>query len=376
MFTCPMHPEVKKDKPGDCPICGMSLVEQNIKPLVNQKDTVSLGMVLKPTSANVLSDIPVTSLSNGCEAIPIEAIGTVAYNSQYNRTIAAKISGRIEKLYLKYNFQEVMAGQKVMEVYSPDLLAAQQNLLFVLNNDAQNTSLIGASKERLRLTGVTNEQINQIIRTKRTILNVAMFSNYSGHVHEIRASEPAESMISTYEIKSLTLKEGAYITAGQSLFSVFNPHHLWALINIEPSLQQFIRKGLEVKLIPEGNPEKEITGKINFIEPTIREGNKTIVARVNFNNSEFNIPVGSQLKAKITAYTHNSNWLPTESVISLGNQKIVFIQTSGTFKTRLVKTGYTAGGKIEVLDGLNVSEKVALNAGYLMDSESFIKVNE
>jgi Cu(I)/Ag(I) efflux system membrane fusion protein len=371
-----MHPEIKKDKPGDCPICGMSLVEQNIKPSAHQNDTVSLGMLLKPTSANVLSNIPVTSLSNSAEEILIEALGTVAYNPEYNKTIAAKISGRIEKLYLKYNFQEVKAGQKVMEVYSPDLLAAQQNLLFVLNNDAQNTSLIRASRERLRLMGVINTQINQIIRTKRAIVNMAVFSDYSGHVHEIIVGEAKESMISSNQIAPLAIKEGAYITAGQSIFSVFNPHHLWALINIEPDLLQFISKGSVVKLIPEGNAGKEINGRISFIEPTIRDGNKTIVARVNFNSSNYNIPVGSQLKANISAYTNNSDWLPAESVISLGNDKIVFTQNGGAFETRLVTTGYTAGRKIEILSGLKPTEKVALNAGYLMDSESFIKVNE
>lgn len=375
IYTCPMHPQIKRDKPGSCPICGMALVKQGVSGSVESKDTVSLGMLLKPTNSYVISSVPVITTSYKSEQIDIEALGVAAYNTQYNGTISAKISGRIEKLYMRYNFQDVMKGQKVMDIYSPELLTAQQNLLYVVRNDAANQSLISASKERLKLLGLSSASINQIIRTGKTLFSTPLYSNYSGHIHEIEKNEGAAMPINQ-DMKQLSIREGMYVNAAQPLFSVSNPDHLWALIQINPDQQKFIKRGTPVKIYSETKPNQAISGFINLIEPIIREGNKTITARVNFENRLHEIPVGSQLRAKVSVNTPAGNWLPNEAVVSLGNLQIAFLKTGAGFKVQAVETGLRTSGKVEILNGVSATDAVAKNGQYLMDSESFIKVKQ
>lgn len=378
VYTCPMHPQIKRDQPGDCPICGMALVKQGASEsqTTAPKDSVSLGMLLKPTSSYVVSSIPVINPTYGSEQISIEALGTAAYNTQYNGTISARTSGRIEKLYMRYNFQDVSKGQKVLEIYSPELLTAQQNLLYVVRNDAANRSLILASKERLKLLGLSSANINRMIATGKSVYSVPLYSNYGGHIHEIEKPESNVIMPSDQNMQKLSIKEGMYVNAGQALFSVYNPDHLWALIQLNPDQQRFVKRGTPVEIYSEMQPDEAIHGFVNFIEPIIREGNKTISARVNFENKHHHIPVGSQLKAKINVNTHASSWLPSEAVVSLGNSQIVFLKTVGGFRVQTVETGIKTSSKIEIVKGLSATDSVARNGQYLMDSESFIKVKQ
>src|ERR1700704_6646657 len=145
LYRCPMHHEIVRDKPGNCPICGMDLVSfgGDEKAIID----VSLNTLLRPTNSYVLSSVPVTSIQQTEEAIEVEALGTVQYDTRGMGAISARVNGRIEKLYLKYTFQDVSKGQKIMEIYSPEILTAQQNLLFLMKNDAGNNSFIDAAKE-------------------------------------------------------------------------------------------------------------------------------------------------------------------------------------------------------------------------------------
>ena len=132
VYTCSMHPQIIRDKPGDCPICGMDLVKKTTD---NKKiDGLDLSTLLKPTNEFVISSVPVTTLERINERIEVDALGTVAYDTRHAGTISARVSGRIEKLYVRYRFQKISAGQKVLDIYSPELLTAQQNLLFLIKN--------------------------------------------------------------------------------------------------------------------------------------------------------------------------------------------------------------------------------------------------
>src|SRR5688572_5055364 len=130
LWTCSMHPEIIRDKPGACPICGMDLIKkvENATALTE----IMLNDLLQPTDRFVVSSIPVTTIKRGSEQIEVEALGTVAYDTRLVNTISARVSGRIEKLYVKYRYQQVMKGQRIMDIYSPGLLTAQQELLFLL----------------------------------------------------------------------------------------------------------------------------------------------------------------------------------------------------------------------------------------------------
>ena len=333
LYRCPMHHEIVRDKPGNCPICGMELV-----PFGGNEKTIAdidLSTVLRPTNSSVLTTIPVTAVQQNEEQIKVEALGTIQYDTRAIGSISSRVSGRIEKLYLRYTFQDVNKGQKVMDIYSPELLTAEQNLLFLIKNDPGNASFINAAKEKLLLLGVSSQQLQQIIQQRKPSLTISVYSDYGGHVHDAlnmnTLTFPGSSMnnaepVTTREIK---LKEGMYIQKGQTLLSVYDPHKLWAVLNIYADDQSLVNVGDPVTIVPESAPGKNFRAKIDFIEPFFREGSKTLTARVYFENHEMNMPVGSQVKATIYGSTVKAGWLPKEAVISLGLDKIVFKKIRG-----------------------------------------------
>jgi Cu(I)/Ag(I) efflux system membrane fusion protein len=378
LYTCSMHPEIIRDAAGDCPICGMHL----IKKVTDSKTVVDvdLNTLLQPTNNFVVSTIPVTVVKMESEPYTIQSLGSVAYDTREEANIASKLSGRIEKLYVRYRYQQVEKGQKIMEIYSPEIVTAEQNLIFLLQNDPSNSSLIEAAKQRLVFLGMDEQQMKQIIQSKNPLLTIAVFSKYSGHIHEAGNSKMNSASSGMKDIAAITeelpLKEGMYVKKGETVFAIYSPSKAWVLLNIFGGDQQFIKLGNEVAITPETSPNMVFSGKINFLEPFFRKDAKTLTARVYFDNSALHIPIGSQVKAVITGKTHMALWLPKESIISLGLEKIVFIKQSGGFMAHSVKTGIVSNKKIEIKEGLTLQDSIAANAQYLMDSESFIKLKK
>ncbi len=378
VYTCPMHPQVIKDEPGQCPICGMDLVKKETGG--SRSDDVELEALLKPTNEFVLSAIPVTTIKMNEEQMEIAALGNVAYDTRSVGSISSRVAGRIEKLYVRYRYQKVNKGDRLFDIYSPELLTAQQNLLFLLKNDAGNASFIQAAKEKLLLLGMSNQQLQQLLRSGKPSLSIAVYSNYSGHIHE---SVTGANMNSTAgEMKNisqlteeLSLKEGMYLQKGQSVFTVFNPARAWVILNIYGEGQSLIKKANVVMITPETAPAKRFRATIDFIEPFYRKESKTLSARVYFDNSSLKIPIGSQVTAIIYGNTKEAWWLPGTAVVSLGLDKIVFQKTGAGFKAIKINTGVSYKNNIQVLSGITALDSVALNAQYLMDSESFIKIN-
>ncbi len=379
LWTCSMHPEIIRDKPGTCPICGMDLIRKVDKAVAI--NNIQLNDLLQPTDRFVVSSVPVTTINRKEEPIEVDALGTVAYDTRLVNTISARVSGRIEKLYVKYRYQHIMAGQKIMDIYSPELLTSEQELLFVSKNDPANTSLINAAKQKLLLLGMSENQLKQIIKTGRPSLTIAVYSDHTGHIHEAGNTMPGENdQQQRTDISRLTeelpIKEGMYVEKGQNIFQVYDMNRSWVLLNIFPQYLSLIKKGDAVKIIPETSPGKDFREQIDFIEPFYRKENKTLTARVYFNNTQLQIPIGSQVRATIFVNTKEANWLPKDAVLSLGINKVVFIKVAGGFKAQKVETGLTYNNQIQIVSGLNTTDSVAANAQFLTDSESFIKANK
>ena len=377
IYTCSMHPQIIRDKPGNCPICGMKLVKKITSgKKANDTDLVAL---LKPTNEFVLSKIAVTAIEQRREEIEIEALGKIAYDTRQVGSISSRVAGRIEKLYIHYRYQQVSKGQRILDLYSPELMTAQQNLLFLLKNDQQNFTFIKAAKEKLLLLGMSDPQLQQIIKSGKPSLTIAVYSNYSGHIHESAVSRnmiaiPGAMADISIITEELSLKEGMYLQKGQSIFTVYNPDRAWAILNIYAENQGLVKSGNIVRVIPETAPDKAFTALINFIEPFYQKESKTLTARVYFNNSVLKIPIGSQVRATIRGIVKYAFWLPKDAVVSLGLDKIVFKKAKGGFIAVKIKAGIMHQDQVQILSGINETDSVAVNAQYLMDSESFIKV--
>lgn len=379
VYTCPMHPDVRSDKPGSCPVCGMDLVKKEIGG--NQQEPIELDALLKPTNEFVVSSLPVTVMQQKQEQIEIRALGTITYDTRMAGTISARVSGRIEKLYVRYRYQRIRKGEKIMEVYSPELLTAQQNLLFLLRNDPGNRNIIEAAKEKLLLLGMDAAQLEKLIREEKPLMTVTVYSNYNGHIHESTNTGAMSKERETGAMKDisliteeLSLKEGMYVQKGKSVFTVYDPARAWAVLNIYGENQALVRVGSKVTIVPETLPGKNFQASLDYVEPFYRKDSKTLTARVYFNNGDLRIPIGSQVSATIYGNTRQAYWLPKEAVLSLGLDKVVFEKVKGGFKAHRISTGIMHKEHIQVLNGLGVQDSVAANAQYLMDSESFIKV--
>jgi Cu(I)/Ag(I) efflux system membrane fusion protein len=379
VYTCPMHPEIIRDQPGQCPICGMDLIKK-IKQPVSVQD-VELTSLLNPANEFVVSSIPVIALRKREEPIEVEALGAIAYDTRYTANISARVSGRIEKLYVKYRYQEIKKGQHIMDIYSPELLTAQQHLLFLLRNDPDNESLISAAKEKLLLLGMEQQQVQQVIKSGHPLETIAVYSNYSGHIHDASGlagmnNNPNGMKDISLLTGEIALKEGMYVQKGQSVLTVFNPGHAWVLLSVYGEYQWLVKTGNAVRIIPETAPEKNFRAMINYIEPFFRKDSKTLTVRVYFDNSKLKIPVGSQVRATIFGNSKDAYWLSKEAVLSLGMEQVVFLKSNGGFRAHKITTGIQYKNLIQVRSGLQPSDSVASNAQFLMDSESFIKVKQ
>lgn len=377
-WTCSMHPEIVRDQPGSCPICGMDLVKKVENAAIDS--AVRLEELLQPADRFVVSSIPLTAIVPMKVEPEIKALGTINYDTRLVNTISARVSGRIEKIYVHYRYQHVMKGERIMDIYSPELQTAQEELLFLIRNDPGNVSLIQAAKQKLLLLGMRDEELQKVIHSGKPSLTVSVYSNYSGHLHESgntmpgAANEPGKMNAAVTE--ELPVKEGMYIQKGQVIFQIFSMDKCWVLLSLFPETQNLIKKGNVVNVIPEADPGKAFRAKIDLIEPVFRNNSKTVTARVYFENKDLALPVGSQVSATVFGDALQAEWLPRNAVLSLGFGKVVFLKTPGGFKAHKIETGILSRQFVQVLSGLNPSDSVAENAQYLMDSEGFIKTKD
>lgn len=379
VYTCPMHPEIIRNEPGQCPICGMDLVEKTTDGQATSDK--GLELLLKPTNQFVISQVNTISPIEKELPVNMFAMGTISYDTRQVNTVSARVSGRIEKLYVKYRYQPVSKGQKLMDIYSKDLETEQQNLLFLLKNDLENVSLIKASEQKLLLLGLTSEQINQVKSSDKTFYAITIYSPYTGHLHDIMQTDNSikdesgmgnESMTSSTS-QELQIKEGMYISKGQTVFNIYDTQKIWALLNIYPDAQSSVKRGQKVTLEIDGLRDREIEATIDFIEPVIRENQKNITARIYLNNPSNEIKIGAIVKAKSKGDKQKGLFVPSTAVVSLGLNTVVFIKKDGLFKTKKIQKGSLSGEWIEIISGLSKKDTIAQNGQLLMDSESFIK---
>lgn len=398
-YTCPMHPQVVKDQSGQCPICGMDLVPMNDNSAGLSLDS-SFGSIIKPVDQQVIANISTITPESGMKIFSEEVQGTITYDTRNQSSIASKVSGRIERLLIKYNYQPVKKGQLIMEIYSPDLVAAQRELIFIYQND-KTDPMLQRAKQRLSLLGMTASQIDQLVRTGKPSYRVGVFSSTSGYIleksaapiqsqpirpvqsgrsgmDEMGSGTPASGMSSPSSSTGLIntpllIREGQYVSAGQSLFTIYKESSLVAEFAFPPELASEIKPGVKLVYRLSSDPEKVFTGSIGLIQPTISNGQNFTLVRVYIpDRSEFT--VGSLIRANIPIVKKNGWWIPQQAVLWLGNRSIVFKKTNDGFIPEEIKTGFSTKGTVQVL--MDISDwEIASNASYLVDSESFIKTN-
>jgi membrane fusion protein, copper/silver efflux system len=389
-YTCPMHPTVVSDKPTVCPVCGMDLVRKagNGEELEITED---LAKLTKSTNEVALSSIK--TIKGIYKKIPaiVHAQGVVTYDTRNQFTISTRVSGRIEKTYIQYEFQSVHKGQKIAEIYSPELITAQRELLDLVETVTGDTSLIKTAKDKLYLLGATTYQIRQLLTHKETANTFTIYSPYDGYVIKRNQSVPVITSTNTTsasmggsEMESSSTqtrstvpntpsewtRNGDYVTKGETLFSVVNPASLRLEFNLHATQASHLNVN-DTLVIDTGNGNKT-NASVDFIQPFFEQQEMFIKIRV-YANTLSRLRIGQLTNTVIYLDTIEALWLPTDAVLDLGLEKIVFIKEHGVFKPRQVKTGINTNRLVEIKQGLSSSDEVAAMAHYLVDSESFIK---
>lgn len=370
-YTCPMHPEIIQDKPGICPKCKMDLVE--MKEDENKSSETELDILLKPTNKYVISQVKTVTMKRQTLSGTIQVTGKINYDTREISTVSSKVTGRIEKLYVKYLYQPVNKGQKLMDIYSKELLTEQENFIYLLKNDPDNNTLIKTAEDRLMLQGLTSDQVKKIKIEKKAIEYISVYSSYSGHLHDLIGNKSSEmSSMNQQPQKELLIREGMYVQKGQAVFNVYNTDKLWVLLNVYSENQGSIAKGQKVNLYVDG---KELNGnfKIDFIEPEINPNQNTVTARVYLSNLNGAIKVGSNVKGAINTSEKAGYYIPASSVVDLGSNHVVFLKENNLFRAHKVLVGSVSNDMIEIISGIKENDLIAENAQLLMDSESFIK---
>lgn len=394
-YTCPMHPQVVLDKPGDCPICGMELVPKHTPGTETAIDS-DLKDLLKPVNEQVISNVSTIRPESGTKIFSLQVQGSITYDTRDQTSIASRVSGRVERLFIKYNYQPVKKGQLIMEIYSPDLAAAQRELLFIYQSD-KNDNMMQKAKERLLLLGMQEVQIQHILNTGKILYRIPVYSSASGYILDksttgstsvtsIAASTPTAAQdgmggmgsgsgtsgstdVSTAAASPILVREGQYVGAGESLFTVYTNKKLIAEFALDPSAASQIKKGQKLVFHESSDEQKVYTGTIGLIQPVFKTGSNFTLARVYLGNNQFQI--GKLVTATIPI-ANKGWWVPQSAVLNLGNKSVIFKKEQDVFIPREIKTKMTISGMVLIEQDIS-DWNIAANAAYLVDSESFIK---
>jgi Cu(I)/Ag(I) efflux system membrane fusion protein len=405
LYNCPMHPTYTSDKPGDCPICGMKLV-----PVASQDEpagTSALPPAKKKTmyrstmAPNEVSERPGKD-SMGMDMVPFEveesgavvevggriqvkissqrqqligirtapvrsqsihklikAVGRVDYAEPNISIVNLKFDGWVEKLAVSSTGRAVRKGEPLFDIYSPELVAAQQEYLIALKSGASfgdAPTFLKSAREKLRLWGFTDQQADELGRTGEFKKTVTVYAPGSGIVIE------------------KDVVQGQKVMAGEALFKIADLSRVWILGEIYEYELPFIKNGQDVKVSLSYYPGESFEGKITYIYPYLKPETRTNQVRIEAANPGLKLKPEMFANLEIHVDYGNRLTVPADAVLDAGETKIVFVaKGDGYFEPREVKLGVKGQDMYEVLAGLSDGEEVVTSANFLIDSESSLK---
>lgn len=414
IWTCSMHPFIRSDKPGNCPICGMTLV-----PLKEEKKDPGVAVLQLSSDAIKIAEVEVSPVERKAVRAEIRLTGKIEHNETKTVTISARFPGRIEKLFLNYIGAYLNKGDHIAELFSPELYVLQRELLITKDNmeaaeKSENKTTIKsisfiftAAKNKAKIWGLTDEQINGILNQHIITQTLNLCSPISGIV-----------------IKQNFL-QGQYFREGDTLFVISDTSELWLLLDAYEQDILFLRYGQKIEFSVEAYPGEKFYGTIAYINPVLNEDTRTVKVRVVVINKdgklkpgmfaravvfaqvgEKNIIVSPDLKGKWVSPMHpeiikngpgkcdicGMDLVPAEKFIKsdtslnkkinlplvipstapliTGKRAIVYVENKpGTYEGREVVLGPKVGNFYIVNEGLNEGEKVVTNGNFMIDSE-------
>ena len=311
LCTCSMHPQIRKEEPGKCPICGMDLI-----PLRSGGGSSDIpeGAMQMSEEATALANIQTSVVNRKNPVKEMLLYGVIAPDERSLQSQAAHVSGRIERLYVDFTGETVQRGQTLASVYSPELFAAQQELLEALKMTPAQPQLVAAARDKLKLWKLTDAQIATIQSRGIVSSTVDIKANTSGIVTAKRVSE------------------GDYVPQGGVLFDVANLSKVWAMFEAYEADLAFLRKGDKLSFTLQAIPGKTFNGIISFIDPILDKTTSTAKIRVEVSNPDLRIKPEMYATAKVNARLQQYNnqiVIPQSAVLWTGKRSIVYVALSG-----------------------------------------------
>jgi len=410
-YTCGMHPMIITDKPGTCPICGMELTplkvgtgggdgaakpegERKIRYWVAPMDPTyirdepgksPMGMDLVPVyedqapGGSTISIDPVTSQNMGVRtakakrmdlARTIRTVGLIAYPEPQQYVINTKIGGWVEKLYVNENGQLVKQGEKLLEIYSPELVSAQEEYLLALkNHDALAKSpfpqiaesgrqLLEASRRRLQLWDISDRQIERLERTRQVEKRLTLYAHQSGIV------------------SMKMVQEGQFVQSGMQLMTISDISRVWVQGDIYEYELPWVKVGQPAEIVLPFVGRKKVAATLDYLYPYVEPKTRTVKARFVLDNPDYELKPDMYVNIHLkTSPVKDALTVPAEAVLHSGEKETVFIALGdGKFEPRQVKTGLQDDqGNLQIVQGLLDGDTVVTSAQFLLDSESKLR---
>ena len=353
MWTCSMHPQIMQPEPGDCPICGMDLI-----PAEAGAEGLAADQFKMTENALALANIQTTTVGGGeTTGNTLKLSGKIQVNEEANAVQVAYFAGRIEQLHVNFTGENVNRGELLATIYSPELVAAQQELLTAAKMKEKQPALYKAVRNKLKLWKLSDNQIDAIEASGSVRENFPVYATMSGTVTE------------------KLVQDGDYVKQGQPLYKIANLNSVWAVFDAYENQNRNLEEGQEISITTNAYPEREFNATISFIDPVLNSQRRTVMVRADLKNTNNIFKPGMFVQGEIeTSGVINEEQtliIPKSAVLWTGERSLVYVKpvpTEPVFEMREVKLGRALGETYEVLEGLKSGEEIVVNGTFTVDA--------
>ncbi|WP_299434644.1 efflux RND transporter periplasmic adaptor subunit [uncultured Aquimarina sp.] len=352
IWTCSMHPHIMQSEPGDCPICGMDLI-----PTETNEQGLSTDQFRMTENALALANIQTSIVGRtDVDSQELKLSGKIKENKNTSAVQVTHFSGRIEKLLVNSVGEKVYKGQKIAIIYSPELVAAQQELLTAAGLKKTQPALYKAVRNKLKLRKLSDDQINQIESSGETKETFPLHAQVSGVV--------SEKMV----------EEGNHINRGEILFKITNLSTVWASFDAYENQISLLKKGQKIKIKTNAYPDKDFDAAISFIDPVLNTTTRTVTVRAVLENNNSIFKPGMFIEGVVSATNNkpnNSIAIPKSAVLWTGKRSVVYVKAQSempVFEMREVTLGNANNDTYQILNGLENGEEIVTDGTFTVDA--------
>lgn len=352
MWTCSMHPQIMQPEPGDCPICGMDLI-----PMESATDGLAENQFKMSVNAVALANISTTKVGSSTSGdSTLKLSGTIEENEKAVATQASYFDGRIEKLFINFEGEEVRNGQRLATIYSPELVSAQQELIIAASLKESQPALYTAVRNKLNLWKLTEKQIQQIEQSGQIQEIFPLYANVSGTVSEIM------------------VEAGDYVKQGSPLFKIANLNTVWAVFDAYENQVSLLKEGQNIGIVTKAYPDKKFDAIISFINPVLNSATRTVEVRAVLNNPKGELKPGMFVAGVLGLSRKTEDdmvIIPESAVLWTGERSVVYLKTdpnNPVFEMREIILGNAINGGYVALSGLQNGDEIVTNGTFTVDA--------